>query len=114
MNNRLYRVNSLLKKELSEILLKEIDFPANLLITITRAEASPNLREAKIYLAVMPEVKIEKVFQILNKKIYKIQQALNKRLKMRPIPKIVFCKEEATETAARVEQLLEKIKKNNG
>lgn len=113
MTKRIPRVNKLIKKELSQILLREVEFPSGVLVTITRVEASPNLGEAKIYVSVMPERLISRVFQILNRQIYEIQQALNKRLKMRPVPRIRFIQELKAKEAGRIEELLEKIKENH-
>ena len=122
MSKRIEKVNALIKKELSLILLREIDFPKDALATITRVEAAPNLSEAKIYISIMftrhsskneggPDSRIDQVFEILKRRVYDIQQCLNKRLKMRPIPKIEFKKEEKTKQADRVEGLLEQLKK---
>ncbi len=110
---RVRRVNQLIKKELSRIILREIDFPMDVLVTITRVETSSNLIQAKVYISVMPENKTSQVTGVLNKHIYDIQQALNKRLKMRPIPKIIFAEERTTREAAKVEEILEKIHKKN-
>ena len=111
MSNRIEKVNALIKKELSLILLREMDFSKDALITVTRVEAAPNLSEAKIYISTMPENKSDRVQEILKRKVYYIQQCLNKRLKMRPIPKIGFKKEGRTKQADRVEELLEQLKK---
>jgi ribosome-binding factor A len=59
----------------------------------------------------MPESKSDRAQEILKRKVYYIQQCLNKRLKMRPIPKIGFKKEGKTKQADRVEELLEQLKK---
>ncbi len=59
----------------------------------------------------MPEESEKKVFDLLNKNIYDIQQKLNKRLNMRPVPRIQFKKEEQTKEAAKIEEILEDIKK---
>ncbi|HEX67559.1 MAG TPA: ribosome-binding factor A, partial [bacterium] len=64
-SRRLPRVNSLLKEEIANILLKEIDFPKEVLVTVTRVECSPDLRQAKIYVSVIPKEKKERVFKIL-------------------------------------------------
>ena len=111
MSNRIQRVNALIKNEVGKILLREVDFPQSVLATITRVETSANLFEAKVYVSVMPEEQVDRIFQILNKRVYDIQQALNKRLKMRPIPRIEFRKEEKTKEAGRIEELLEGLKK---
>ena len=109
--NRVFRVNRLIKKELSQIILREMDFPKNVLVTVTRVETSANLIQTKVYFSVMPESHAAIVLRTLQKSIYHLQQVLNKRLTMRPIPKIVFVEEKATKEAGRVEELLEKIKK---
>ena len=110
---RVQRVNQLIKKELSQIILKEVNFPPDVLVTVTRVESSRNLIQAKVYISVMPENETANVLQILDNLIYDLQQQLNKRLKMRPIPRIIFVKEKKTEEAGRIEELLEKIHQKN-
>lgn len=107
---RVEKVNSLIKKELGKIILKEIDLPPEILLTITRVEASSNLFQAKVFVSVMPEEKTEEIFKILNQNIFSLQQRLNKKLKMRPVPKISFVKEKRTVEAGRIEEILEKLK----
>lgn len=111
MVERIQRVNQLIRKELSQILFREVDFPNNSLVTITRVENSRNLKQANIYISVIPESKTSNVLQILEKLIYYLQQRLNKRLKMRPLPRIRFIEEKKTKEAGKVEELLEKIRK---
>ena len=111
MSNRLARVNQLIKKELSQIILREVKFLSGVLVTLTRVETTPNLNESKVYIGVIPENKTESVFQVLNKQIYRLQQELNHRLNMRPVPRIYFVKEKETIMAGRVEEILEKLKK---
>jgi len=110
MNNRIQRVNSLIKNELSQIILREVDFPKDVLVTITQVEVSKDLNQARVHISVIPGEQVDRAFKILNRRIYDLQQKLNRRLKMRPIPRIKFLKEEKTSEAARVEELLEKIK----
>jgi ribosome-binding factor A len=111
MSERVLKVNELIKKELGQILLKEGDFPPNILITITRVETSANLIQSKVYVAIIPDVQTKNILKALNNQIYFIQQKLNKLLKMRPIPKIIFLEEKETKKAGRVEKILEKLKK---
>lgn len=111
MSKRIPRVNQLLKKELGELILKEIDFPKDVLVTITRVETVPNLKESRIFISVFPENKEQEIIAFLNKKIYFLQQKINRRLKMRPLPRLVFVLEEMTVEAGKIEELLEKLKK---
>ncbi|MDO8558848.1 MAG: 30S ribosome-binding factor RbfA [bacterium] len=107
---RLPQVNQLIKKELSQIMLREADFPEGALVTLTRVETSANLIQVKAYISVMPQEMSRDVLKTLRGMVYEFQQKLNGRLKMRPVPRIIFVEEEAVREAGRIEELLEKIK----
>ena len=109
MSNRIPQVNKLIKEELGRIILQEVEVPTNNLTTITRVETVSNLSQSYIYISTIGK-DTEEIFEILEKNVYHIQQSLNKRLNMRPVPKIIFKKEQETERAAHVEELLEKVK----
>lgn len=110
MNPRIPKINQLIQQELGMILLREFDLPDGVLVTVTRVDASGNLQEAKVYISVMPEAKLEDVLGVLQRNIYHIQQMLNKRLRMRPVPRIRWTIETKTSQAQRIEELLEKTK----
>jgi ribosome-binding factor A len=107
---RILKINELLKRELGQLLLREVEFPEDVFVTITRVETSTDLREAIVSISVMPTSESKKVRQILNCRIYDLQQEINRKLRMRPIPKIIFIEEKEVNQAARIEELLEKIK----
>ena len=108
-SERIPQVNQLIKKELGQIILREVDLPEGVLVTLTRVETTPNLIQARAYISVMPQEMAQNVLNILSGLVYELQQKLNKRLKMRPIPRIIFVEERQTAEAGRVEELLEKI-----
>ena len=110
MNPRIPKINQLIQAELGEILLRELDLPDGVLVTVTRVDAAGNLQEAKVYISVMPEARSEEVLLELKRDIFSIQQALNKRLRMRPVPRIRWTIETKTSEAQRIEELLEKTK----
>ncbi len=110
---RIEKVNSLIQKELGNIILKEIDIFPGILLTITRVECSTNLFQCKVFISVIPEDRFEDVLALLKRHIYDLQQMLNKKMRMRPVPKIEFAKETKTAEAARIEELLQKIKKED-
>jgi ribosome-binding factor A len=112
MSKRIQRVNQLIKEEISQIILREVEFPPGVLITVTRVESSVDLNQAKVYISCLPEEKTPKAFQVLNRQIYGLQQKLNQRLKMRPIPRIKFIQEKETKEAGKIEGILEEIKKD--
>lgn len=108
-STRIDKVNSLLTKEISKIIAKDFTF-SGAIITLTHVDASANLIEAKVYVSVLPEDKMDAAIKALNSQVYDIQQKLNKMLNMRPIPKIKFVKDPVIAEAARIEELLDKIK----
>jgi len=110
MSYRVQRVNELIKKELGQIVFKELDLPDKVLLTLTRVQTAANLETARIYVSVFPENSMTKVLSLLNSQIYFFQQLLNKKLKMRPVPKVFFCQEKATVAAGRIDELLEQVK----
>ena len=110
MSKRIPQVNALIKQELSQILLREIEFPSNVLVTITRVETSYNLMESNVWVSALPEEELKRMLEILNKNIYILQQKLNQRLKMRPLPRIKFLEEKKTREAGKVEEILERLK----
>lgn len=113
MINRVEKVNQNIKRELSEIIEREQDFKNKAIVTLTRVETSGNLIQSKVWISVIPDEYQKEVLDALKKKVYDIQQEINKRLRMRPVPKIKFLTEEETKKAARIEEILKKIKKDN-
>jgi ribosome-binding factor A len=85
---KIEKVNAFIQKELGSIILKEVDIFPGILITITRVDTSSNLIESKVYISILPEDKDEEIMGLLNRKIYFIQQFLNKKLKIRPVPRL--------------------------
>ncbi len=110
MSQRILRVNQLIKQEISQSLLREIDFD-DVLVTVIEVETSPDLRQAKVKISVLPTGKSEQVLRILEKNIYHLQQILNKKLKMRTVPKIIFKIDQAEIKSQRIEEILGKMKK---
>ncbi len=130
MSNRLEKVNSLLKREVSNIIARDFNFHGTL-VTLTRMETTANLIEAKAYISVLlarqslgdgghsssakasadKEDKTGQIIKVLNSNVYDIQQKINKKLNMRPIPKIRFVKDPIIAEAANIEKLLSQLKK---
>lgn len=109
MDNRIAQINEMIKRRLSQVIFEEIDFPG-VLITVTRVETSEKLKQANVYISVMPEAQSEKVFRVLRKLVYGLQQKLNNSLAIRSVPRIKFAEEKEVIRAAKIDELLEKIK----
>lgn len=104
---RLEKLNSLIKEEFSKIIKKEMEFPPEIFVSITYAKTSPDATHVQIGISIFPEEKENIILRELNKKIYHLQQLLNKKLIMRYVPQISF---KIDKTVAKID-LIEKISK---
>lgn len=111
MSKRILRVNALIREVISQLILREIEFSPAILVTVTRVETSTDLKESKVFISVIPEEKLNRVIQVLNKKIYFLQQKFNQKVKMRPLPRLKILAEKKTSEAGKIEEILEELKR---
>ena len=109
MSNRIEKVNSLLEHEIGKILLHDFAFSPDILVTLTSVKATPNLIEAKAYISVYPDSKADGIMNALKKSVYDVQYKINRTLRMRPVPKIIFVKDTEARRASKIEELLAEI-----
>ncbi|MGD0977033.1 MAG: 30S ribosome-binding factor RbfA [Minisyncoccia bacterium] len=109
MSERIKKLNDLLRDEVGKIILRENIAPEGVLITVLRAVISVTLEHATIYISVLPEDRSKEMLKKLKFKIYDIQQQLNKKLKIRTVPKIRFEIDTAELRAQHIEELLQKV-----
>ncbi len=79
-----------------------------MIVTVGSIDTSPDLKYADVLIAVLPDNKIGAALAIIRKKIYKMQKTMNRRLEMRPVPKLRFFP--AAAEPDRISKLFEKIK----
>jgi len=110
MSHRIQQINQLIQEVMGEILQKEYQIPSDALLTILTVETSSDLLHSKIIISIFPIDSEKEVIKYLEKNIFDIQQALNKKLIMRPVPKIRFELDRTEFEAEKIEKLLEDIK----
>lgn len=108
MSLRIQRINELLKQEIGSLILKELDFSRDTMITITGVFTSDDLRQAKVKVSILPYLKAERILKVLNSQAFLLQKLLNKKLNMRIVPKIKFKLDSSEEQKTKIEQLLKK------
>ena len=107
---RLEKINILLKEELSKIIDRELEFPEGIIVTITRVVSSQDLHYATVLISIFgADHKLP--LAILQKNVYNIQQILNRKMRMRPVPKIRFGVDEEETRRETVEKYLAELKK---
>lgn len=106
VSDRIRKLNHLIQHEIAPLLLQEIDESQFGLITVKKVEVSRDLSIAKIWVSCM--LNPEDFEAEANKHVYKIQQALNKHMHSKKVPKIIFKNDNTSEYVAKIENLLEK------
>ena len=106
MSYKLEKLNELIKQVLGRIILEEEEFGQGVLATIMAAQTSEDGLNCKVTFSVFPDKKGPVVLEILNRHIYHLQQLVNKKLRMRPVPKIRFVLDQTEAEAQKLDELL--------
>lgn len=109
MIDRIKRINQLIKEKIADILLREITFDKNILVTVQNVNTSRDLKYAKIGVSMIPSEKSEEVLKILEKQTFNIQRELNKSIETKFVPKIKFEIDRGEQKAGRIEKILKEI-----
>jgi ribosome-binding factor A len=107
---RLKKINELIKRELGKMMLEELEFASGVFVTITKVETFKDLGDAKIAVSVFPVGEIKKVLKILDSQAGRLQYLLNRKLSMRFVPRIKFVADKELGKIQQVEAILGKVK----
>jgi ribosome-binding factor A len=108
---RVQRVQNLLRSEIAEILQRKLKDPRVEMVTISFVEASPDLRQARVFVSVYGDREARDVaLDGLKSAAGFIRSELMKVLHLRPMPFLEFQADESLARGARTLNLLEKIR----
>ena len=110
MPHRIEKIDNLIQEILAQTIIKDFCTSREVLISLTQVVCSGNLQEAKVYISVLPDKNRDRVVSALNRQVIFFQNILNKKLRMRPVPRIYFVSDIQPELAQKVETILEEIK----
>ncbi|MEX2008061.1 MAG: ribosome-binding factor A [Candidatus Spechtbacterales bacterium] len=108
MSERVQILNGLLAREVGT-LLNEYATDREALITVQSVRTAENLASARIELAVFPPEKRPYAEKLVRAHAGGIQRALNARLSLRRIPKLIFSVANTGNEVGKVEELLNEI-----
>ena len=111
MTNRIEKVASLIQAKLGGIIAREIEFPEDVLVTISKVEVSPDLKHTTVWLAVTPEDKIGAGYGKLRDNKKMLQELLADEVDLRVVTKLSFRVDKSASRVEEIDRILEEIKK---
>jgi ribosome-binding factor A len=112
-NRRVSRVSSLIKREVSQMLLNEIkdDRVGAGMVSITDVDVSGDLQHAKIYVSIYgtEEAKAETMAGLKSSTAF-VRRELGQRIRLRRTPEVVFVEDRSLERGDRTLNLLNQIR----
>ncbi len=110
---RLGRIDEELRKELSQIISYEIKDP-NLtgLISVTKVKITPDLKYAKVYVSILNSKSEKDTMDTLKRSAGFVRTLIAKRINLRITPELIFEKDDSMEYGARIEKVIEDLKKS--
>lgn len=108
--HRIEKVNSLLQEQVGRILLPYVESLPGI-VTVTKAEASRDMRWAKIWISIV-DGDDDNTMAVLKKNLYDIQGELNRTMNVKMVPRLQFFLDTSPRYAAHISELIEKIHKN--
>lgn len=110
MSERIRKINSLIQSDISEILARELDLKPGVFITVAKVDTTPDLRYTRIFVSIYPTKETNYAMQTIKKELYRLQGALNKKLHMKPLPRLEFFLDTTEQEADDIESVLKKLK----
>lgn len=109
MPERIDKINSLIKDEVSRLILTEVEFPEDTLVTVTAVVTSKDMHYAKVFVSVLPIHHAGQVLKILSKT--QLRKILFKKLSIKFIPVLQYHIDDTEAKAEGIESLLDQLRK---
>ena len=110
---RINKINDLIKKELSKIIINEIKDPRLNLIYISYVKTNKNLYFTKVYFTSLINENNEYLLFLLNKSKNFFRYQLSKKIDIYMIPKINFYIDNTIQNTIKIDSILKKINIKN-
>ena len=113
MKHRQLRVNELVKRELSGIIAREINFEGAL-VSINAVDVAPDLKSAHVFVSTLGADKGREVIDKLEANRAALQAELSRNVVLKYTPHLIFHLDESIKRGARVLEILDDLGKRDG
>ena len=108
MKHRQLRVNELVKRELSAIIAREINFQGAL-VSVNAVNVTPDLKSAHVFVSTLGSTSGTNVIDTLEAHRPALQAELSRHVVLKYTPHLVFHLDESIERGARVLEILQNL-----
>ncbi len=109
MKNRLHRVNEIIKRELSELIRRELTFQAKL-VTVQQVDITPDLKHAHVFIGVIgTEQEQHAAIAQLHEARQRLQHEMSRRVVIKYTPQLHFKLDNTGERGDRVIGILNEL-----
>jgi ribosome-binding factor A len=111
MSHRIERVNTMLRKEISDLVQHHLRDPRlGEFVAVTDVETSPDLQFAKVFVSSIGGQEEEpQVLEVLNSAAGFVRSELARNIRMRRIPELHFLWDSSIERGDRILRLLDQV-----
>ncbi|MDL2274217.1 30S ribosome-binding factor RbfA [Oscillospiraceae bacterium OttesenSCG-928-G22] len=106
---RIDKINDELRSALSELLRQAKDPRITGIISVTRVDATGDLKHAKVYVSVLPEETAESVLRGLSSASGFLRRELSKLLTIRQVPELQFIRDTSIAHGAHINKLISEL-----
>ena len=111
--SRTIRLGEQIRQDLGDLLAREVHDPGIGFVTITRVRVTEDLLQARVFYTALGDASAaQKTARALDRAVPFLRRMLGQRLQLRRVPELTFAVDEAVGHQARVEELLEQIKRD--
>lgn len=111
MANKKERIQALIQKNISDIILFEIKNPLMKLVTVNYVDVSNDHSHAKVYISHLEKSKEREALEVLNKLKGAIRSSLAKKMDLYRIPDLKFEIDDTYDKGEHIENLLKELNK---
>ena len=113
MKHRQLRLNELVKRELSAIIAREINFEGAL-VSVNAVDVSPDLKNAHVFVSSLGHGSGQGVIDKLEAHRPALQAELSRHVVLKYTPHLIFHLDDSIERGARVLEILQDLEKRSG
>ena len=111
---RVQRVRELLKRQIGEILRRELQLPQGGIITVNDVEISKDLQLATVYVGIIgKEAQVKQGMDLLHQERKRIQGLLGRAVVLKYTPQLRFVLDESVSRGNRVLEILDEIERSS-